>query len=728
MTNASFNDTPITSPEHDRFGFDPLAKALARSITNISKPEGTVFAVNGPWGSGKSSVLNLIKHHIAASPSDPPIQIVNFACWWYRGEEAMTLAFLQELFGALKPALPQQAQEALTKLGKRLLKAKDLLGPVMAVLGAAAGAELAKGAADALEKFLTGDESVDVQQARLADELSKQPRRFLVVIDDLDRLMPDEALQVFRLIKSVGRLPNVMYLLAFDRQIAEKVVAEKYPSEGPHYLEKIIQAAFELPTPSNADLNESVLDQISQICGTPDEPEIVHFMNVFYDCIAPFIKSPRDVNRVASTIAVTWPAVRDDVNPADFVAMETLRVLHGAVYRRLQRAKDILAGGTPNSQSQQERAEIKARTDALLTGVTDAQKELLREALQRLFPRTQSIWDGMSYGSDWDGEWQRMRLVCSRSHFDTYFAFSVPDDALAGSLVKELIESTGDPAKLQNLLRDGAQVRRKRGGTRAALLLDEINIRAKSIPLEHIATVVNALYAISDDLDIEEDKGRGFMSMANNELRLHWLTNRLVRERIPPSDRSKLILQATKSAPLGWLVSMANRAYNEHVPEKGDRAVDEAERLCTLAHAEQLKRRALARIRQAAKDGSLLRHRHFPYILFRWHKETAKGSASVASRWLRKTLRDNKATLRVAEAFTHEGWSHGSSDRVARKNVSAGTKSLAELVPLPILRKALETAVADDAIPQSSRDIGRRFLDNWDQQELRRKRGDPEFD
>lgn len=34
MTN-SFNDSPISLPDHDRFGFDPLARALARSIVNI---------------------------------------------------------------------------------------------------------------------------------------------------------------------------------------------------------------------------------------------------------------------------------------------------------------------------------------------------------------------------------------------------------------------------------------------------------------------------------------------------------------------------------------------------------------------------------------------------------------------------------------------------------------------------------------------------------------------
>lgn len=58
--------------------------------------------------------------------------------------------------------------------------------------------------------------------------LAEQPRRFPVVIDDIDRLSPDEALLIFRLVKSAGRLPNVMYLLVYDRQLAEKIVSETF--------------------------------------------------------------------------------------------------------------------------------------------------------------------------------------------------------------------------------------------------------------------------------------------------------------------------------------------------------------------------------------------------------------------------------------------------------------------------------------------------------------------
>ncbi|MEO3413051.1 P-loop NTPase fold protein [Roseovarius sp. CAU 1744] len=75
-----------------------------------------------------------------------------------------------------------------------------------------------------------------------------------MVIDDLDRLSPEEALVIFRLVKSVGRLPNVMYLLAYDRETTEQAVARRFPPEGAHHLEKIIQAGFELPQPDQSHL------------------------------------------------------------------------------------------------------------------------------------------------------------------------------------------------------------------------------------------------------------------------------------------------------------------------------------------------------------------------------------------------------------------------------------------------------------------------------------------
>jgi predicted KAP-like P-loop ATPase len=64
MVQYNFNDSPISRPENDKYGFDQFARAIARSIERMATPDGTVIAVNGPWGSGKSSAINLIQHHL----------------------------------------------------------------------------------------------------------------------------------------------------------------------------------------------------------------------------------------------------------------------------------------------------------------------------------------------------------------------------------------------------------------------------------------------------------------------------------------------------------------------------------------------------------------------------------------------------------------------------------------------------------------------------------------
>ncbi|NGM47760.1 hypothetical protein G5B31_19690 [Rhodobacter sp. SGA-6-6] len=74
-----FNDAPIENPEQDRFGFDPFAHSIARCILALKRPLGSVVAIHGPWGSGKSSVINLVRHHLAQDPSAPVV--VSIQAW-----------------------------------------------------------------------------------------------------------------------------------------------------------------------------------------------------------------------------------------------------------------------------------------------------------------------------------------------------------------------------------------------------------------------------------------------------------------------------------------------------------------------------------------------------------------------------------------------------------------------------------------------------------------------
>ncbi len=236
-----FNDSPIETAADDRYGVVPFAKALARSILKIKDPVGTTIALNGQRGMGKSSAVNLIRSELQKEADDTLI-VTEFRCWWYRGEQALTLAFFQMLNAVLRDKLGDKVKDLIPKIGRGLLQAGPAVGAAAGgIVAGSVGSAAAGGLANFVQKFFPDGDPIEHAFQKLSGVLQQERRRFLVIIDDIDRLNPEEALGIFRLVKSVGHLPNVLYLLSFDRALADKTVAERYPSEGPHYLEKMLQ-------------------------------------------------------------------------------------------------------------------------------------------------------------------------------------------------------------------------------------------------------------------------------------------------------------------------------------------------------------------------------------------------------------------------------------------------------------------------------------------------------
>jgi len=424
------NDAPITNPDEDRFGIDPFARTLAQSISEMRSPIGVTIALNGPWGSGKSSAINLILHHLRRITKDEELTIINFKCWWHKGDEALTLAFLQELNSALKSSLSDKAKLLVPKIGKRLLQTGPVLGPLV---NYATGSPLGSFFASTMkfsERFFSDEDNMEKLFVELSEALQSQEKRFLILIDDIDRLLPEDALAIFRLIKSIGRLPNVLYLLAFDRALAEKAAQEKYPSEGPHFLEKIIQASFDLPTPSNEDLNSAALQEIEDLCKPNlEQDDLRRFMNVFYDAVSPFLKSPRDITRLSNAISVSWPPIANEVNIADFVGIEAIRIFEPNVYQLIRTNKKKLCG-VRNDYGQNE--DPKKEIETYSTLAKEGHRDQIKLALMRLFPRLEET----NYMPDFIDGWEKHRQICTESHFDSYFRMTIGEEVLSTHSLK----------------------------------------------------------------------------------------------------------------------------------------------------------------------------------------------------------------------------------------------------------------------------------------------------
>src|SRR6185437_2353953 len=97
--------------------------------------------------------------------------------------------------------------------------------------------------------------SLDLLRTRLIDALKALDRRIIVTIDDIDRLEPTEMLEVLRLVRSVGDLPNILYLLCYDSDIlADGIKHAAAVADGQAYLEKIVQLTIPVPRPETFQL------------------------------------------------------------------------------------------------------------------------------------------------------------------------------------------------------------------------------------------------------------------------------------------------------------------------------------------------------------------------------------------------------------------------------------------------------------------------------------------
>ena len=58
------SDRPINSVDEDILGRSAFIKNLAREIRGLSSEESIVIGLSGPWGSGKTSVINLVTQEL----------------------------------------------------------------------------------------------------------------------------------------------------------------------------------------------------------------------------------------------------------------------------------------------------------------------------------------------------------------------------------------------------------------------------------------------------------------------------------------------------------------------------------------------------------------------------------------------------------------------------------------------------------------------------------------
>lgn len=429
-------DSPLKDPTDDKLGYSDFARAIARGLAQMGSSTGMVVGIYGPWGSGKTSTANFIiseleKHDKATRPV-----VVRFFPWWFTGDPSDLLRHffsqLREELAAIKETA-SKAQEFFSSLGGLLDDFSDALADApVPYLG---------GIAKAAKKLRPGKKSPAQIKDDIAQILAGQARRVIVVIDDVDRLPPSEVAQVMRLVKAIADFPNVIYILLFDREVVEKSLESAYPGiHGGSYLEKIVQVSFELPEPSTTALSSIFTDGLDVILSGISDRDFdqERWANIYIKSISKILRSPRNVVCLLNMLRVSFPAVKGEVNPVDFIALECLRMVSRSTYRLIAANQEKFAPSIPERFRDKTDADFHRQwLEQLPTEVKEPVREIVASLFPKVGPPVQNHHTG--YSDAFNDIWQRELRVCSKVFFATHFRLAPLPEVVTENDMRELL-------------------------------------------------------------------------------------------------------------------------------------------------------------------------------------------------------------------------------------------------------------------------------------------------
>lgn len=269
----------------DFLGFASLVEPARQALTRPTL-DPVCVGVFGPWGSGKTSVAKQLHKLLDAQDGVLVIYAEPWAFDPTTDPKARLIGIVLNAVNAYlksNDSLTDDLRNAIAKLAKRVRWSRA----VKLAARTALTAQLPS--IDDLSEVFNGDTDAPVDEPSIdgfrddfarvmTDEALRDVQRVVVVVDDLDRCLPDTVVDVLEAIKLFLAVPKMAFLIAADekavrfaiatRYAATRVAMEKEAMElAVRYLDKIVHIPIRLPVLSLMDVEAYVLQLLIQDAG-----------------------------------------------------------------------------------------------------------------------------------------------------------------------------------------------------------------------------------------------------------------------------------------------------------------------------------------------------------------------------------------------------------------------------------------------------------------------------
>lgn len=437
---SSIIDVPRKHTQDDLFGIQVYQDALIKYIKLTDTP--ITIALQGEWGSGKTSLMNLLRYNLCEVDNAPyyPIWINT---WQYSLMKTPSQAIISILEGIINQI------GALNPNAQRWEESKRLIGGLfkkMAKVGTKAAAGAVGIDAELVGELFEGDEdsgSSDIMKLKneasklIDDVLSKDASKqgFTFYIDDLDRIDPPVAVEILELLKNIFDLERCVFVLAIDYDVVIKGLKPKFGEltdanerEFRSFFDKIIQLPFSMPVASY-NVDTFLVDALRKIefFSEAELSDPVLAENLSEITRLSVGSNPRSLKRLTNTLALisiindiqnsTATSSHDILSKELNYALVCLQIAYPYIYNQLTEMPDFKMWNE------------KVASKLKLRPLTDAERETLDAT------------------DEFDDDWEKVVFrMCQKETYLSNRAFSI------SMLFNKIAELVGDDSQLGEIV------------------------------------------------------------------------------------------------------------------------------------------------------------------------------------------------------------------------------------------------------------------------------------
>ncbi|MEZ8741297.1 P-loop NTPase fold protein [Photobacterium swingsii] len=637
------NDQPITGGQNDpdllnRHGF---SNHLSEVLVLKHDDDCLTVSLEGEWGYGKTSVINLVKG--ALNEKDVAPIIIEYNPWLAGKPESLIQDFLLQFSSQLSI---NDSSDIALKAAKELVAYSSLFSVAKLVPGAEPWASI-------VEKVFSrfGNATKKIAELKKLDLLGKKKKvveaitkiktPIVVIIDDIDRLTPSETFQVLRLVKAVADFSGTSFLLAFDANYLVSVLNKNSIDNSSEYINKIIQLRVPLPVISERSMNELAnieFDNLSEKKLTELFESDEERLSWIYHCyFKHLISSPRELKRCFNHLRFVLEQVEGEVCFTDLFALSIIATKANNVYEHIKSTPEAYIGKRfSNDGLMMDKQEdiIKSFDDersALLKSFDKKDSKLISGLLGEIFPALNT--GGFAHYGVTDSD--AAGRVSAAQRLYIAFHYVTPQGFISDQEIMQFIVGEVERVEfLENVLQDDAD-------ERFFEMMTHYSSHCKNFSFDVIQSIYDA-FLKSEELIKSLEDNYGFMSR-DLYRQMNWLTNKIISESDSKFELIKTIVEKIENAPLSTdILYKIREQFKENNLDEPWVTTEELQELETIIQSISIK---------ALKDRLFIENHLESHVFF----GLRRSSKEKARELLTSILQDENGVIRVAEIISNTG-------------------------------------------------------------------------